>query len=38
MSPAILDRHVTARVVQEDSPITVGRSATAVLVFEYDIS
>ena len=34
--PALFDRLVTALAVQEDPPITVGRSAIAVLAFEGD--
>jgi hypothetical protein len=34
--PALLDRLMTALAVQEDPPITVDRSATAVLSFECD--
>jgi hypothetical protein len=34
--PALLDRLITALAVQENPPITVGRSATAVLAFECD--
>src|SRR4051794_22469075 len=32
--PELLDRLITAVAVQDDPPITVGRSATAVLAFE----
>jgi hypothetical protein len=34
--PESLDRLVTALAVQDDPPIAVGRSATAVLAFESD--
>jgi len=34
--PELLDRLITAVAVQDGPPITVGRSATAVLAFECD--
>lgn len=34
--PDLLDRLITALAVQDDPPITVGRTATAVLAFECD--
>src|SRR3954462_2007122 len=34
--PELLDRLITAVAVQDDPPIIVGRSATAVLAFECD--
>jgi hypothetical protein len=35
--PELLDRLITAVAVQDDPPIIVGRSATAVLAFEEDV-